>query len=78
MIEIQKLDAKKGKILRVKQGYNPNSSSIGSIVFAVPTMLLVSSAIFGTAAGVISAKFMKRAGGNKADKDEKASKEQSE
>lgn len=31
---------KKGKILRVKQGYNPNSSSIGSIVFAIPITMM--------------------------------------
>ena len=41
--------SKKGTILRVKRGYNPNSSSIGSIVFAVPTLLLILSAIFGAA-----------------------------
>jgi len=69
---------KQGKILRVKQGYNPNSSSIGSIVFAVPTMLLVSSALFGTASAIIFAKFMKKAEGNKPGKDGHVSKEQSE
>ncbi len=38
----------KGKILRVKHGYNPNSSSMGSIVFALPVSLIAIS--FGTAA----------------------------
>jgi len=74
----QKIDTKQGKILRVKQGYNPNSSSIGSIVFAIPTMLLVSSAIFGTASAVIFAKFMKKTEDNKPGNDGKVSKEQSE
>ena len=44
----------RGKILRVKWGYNPNSSSIGSIVTAVPMMLLAGTALFGTAAAVIA------------------------
>jgi hypothetical protein len=52
----------KGKILRVKQGYNPNSSSIGSIVFALPAALLGITAIFGGVAGIIMAAFMKKSG----------------
>jgi hypothetical protein len=38
----------KGKILRVKQGYNPNSSSMGSIIFALPVSLV--AVTFGLAA----------------------------
>lgn len=72
------LKNKKGNILRVKQGYNPNSSSIGSIVFAVPTMLLVSSAIFGTATTIIFSKFLRKTDVNKTSKDEAVSKEQIE
>jgi hypothetical protein len=26
----------KGNILRLKQGYNPNSSSVGSVIFVLP------------------------------------------
>jgi hypothetical protein len=48
----------KGKILRVKEGYNPNSSSMGSIVFALPAGLLGVTAAFGLAAGAISTAFM--------------------
>ena len=51
---------KKGEILRVKMGYNPNSSSIGSIVFAIPTMLFATSVIFGTVTTVIFSKFLKK------------------
>ena len=69
------LKSSKGKILRVKQGYNPNSSSIGSIVFAVPTMLLISSAIFGTATSIIFSKFIRK---TDVSKDEAVSKEQIE
>ena len=43
----------KGKILRVKQGYNPNSSSMGSIVFVLPAVLLVITVIFGTLSGLL-------------------------
>ena len=50
----------KGKILRIKQGYNPNSSSIGSIIFAVPTMLFVSAVLFGTATTIIFSKYLKK------------------
>ena len=42
----------KGKILRVKQGYNPNSSSMGSIVFVLPAILLAITVIFGTLSGL--------------------------
>ena len=43
----------RGRILRLKQGYNPNSSSVGSILFSLPTMLLTATAAFGVAAGII-------------------------
>jgi hypothetical protein len=49
----------KGKIMRVKQGYNPNSSSMGSIVFALPTALLGITAGFGIVSGIITSAFMK-------------------
>jgi hypothetical protein len=29
-----------GRVLRVKRGYNPNSSSMGSIIFALPVSLM--------------------------------------
>nr|WP_319394722.1 hypothetical protein [uncultured Desulfobacter sp.] len=38
----------KGSILRVKHGYNPNSSSMGSIIFVLPLSLI--GVAFGTAA----------------------------
>lgn len=53
-------ETKRGRILRVKLGYNPNSSSIGSIVYAIPTMLFVSSIIFGVATTVIFSRFSKK------------------
>jgi hypothetical protein len=42
----------KGKILRIKQGYNPNSSSMGSIVFVLPAILLGITVIFGALSGL--------------------------
>jgi hypothetical protein len=50
----------KGKILRVKQGYNPNSSSMGSIVFVLPAALLAATVGFGAVSGIIMSAFIKR------------------
>ena len=49
----------KGKILRIKHGYNPNSSSMGSIIFALPVALLGISIGFGAVSSIIAAAFMK-------------------
>ncbi len=43
---------RKGNLLRLKQGYNPNLSSMGSIVFALPAALLVVTSAFGPASQV--------------------------
>jgi hypothetical protein len=50
----------KGKILRVKQGYNPNSSSMGSIVFSLPAALLAATVGFGVVSSIIMSAFIKR------------------
>ena len=50
----------KGKILRVKQGYNPNSSSMGSMVFTLPAVLLAVTVGFGTVSSIIMSAFIKR------------------
>ncbi len=42
----------RGKILKIKQGYNPNSSSMGSIVFVLPAIMF---AVFITAGAVLGA-----------------------
>ncbi len=47
-----------GRILRVKQGYNPNSSSLGSIVFALPAVLLGATVGFGVLSGIIMSAFL--------------------
>ena len=51
---------KKGKILRVKQGYNPNSSSMGSIIFAFPAVLMGIAAGFSIISGIIMSKIVKK------------------
>lgn len=52
----------KGKILRVKQGYNPNSSSIGSVIFSMSAAVVPASIIFGMVAGAISTAILERVG----------------
>lgn len=52
----------KGRILRIKHGYNPNSSSLGSeffAVFVVPAGLLAATAGFGAVSGLIMSAFIK-------------------
>jgi hypothetical protein len=51
--------APRGRILRLKEGYNPNSSSMGSIVFALPVVMLGASVLFGAAAGLIASAFLR-------------------
>lgn len=50
----------KGKILRVKLGYNPNSSSIGSMIFVMPVAMLSAAVAFGTVSGLIFSAFSKK------------------
>jgi hypothetical protein len=45
--------AGRGRVLRVKEGYNPNSSSLGSIVFSFPAALVAAPVLLaGTAAWI--------------------------
>lgn len=46
--------------MRVKSGYNPNSSSMGSIVFVLPVALLLVNIIFGIAAGLLAPLLLRR------------------
>ena len=47
----------RGRILKLKLGYNPNSSSVGSGVYVLPVILLGITTLFGAAAGIISSAF---------------------
>ena len=49
-----------GKILRLKVGYNPNSSSIGSVVYLFSTKYLVFLSSFGLVTGIILSFFSKK------------------
>ncbi|MCP4746238.1 MAG: hypothetical protein GY874_08870 [Desulfobacteraceae bacterium] len=49
-----------GKILRIKKGYNPNSSSMGSIIFAFPVALMGIATLYGVASAVIVTKLMRK------------------
>jgi len=46
--------------LRLQLGHNPNSSSIGTIVFAMPAALIGLTVAFGAAAGLLSAALLHR------------------
>lgn len=48
---------RRGRILRIKWGYNPNSSSMGSIVFGLKGILVTVTGLFGLAAGILYAVF---------------------
>lgn len=50
----------KGKVLKVKLGYNPNSSSIGSMIFVLPVAMLSAAVAFGTVSGLIFSAFSKK------------------
>ena len=52
--------ATKGRILRVKYGYNPNSSSIGSIVYVFSAQILGVAVVFGVVASLICSAFLGR------------------
>jgi hypothetical protein len=53
----QAVSSGRGKILRIKEGYNPNSSSVGSIVFSFPAALLAVPVLFGTVNAIVFSKF---------------------
>ncbi len=65
----------RGKILKVKPGYNPNSSSIGSIIFALPAALLGITISFGAISGLIMSAFMKKIDRNSESKNQKSANE---
>jgi hypothetical protein len=64
MMDLQNSHGKrtKGRILRVKQGYNPNSSSMGSIIYVLPAALLAITVGFGAISGIIMSAFIKNGG----------------
>ncbi|MBF0223825.1 MAG: hypothetical protein HQK76_00095 [Desulfobacterales bacterium] len=59
----------KGKILKVKHGYNPNSSSVGSVIFALPVALFGAAMGFGVISSIIFSYFIKQEEDEKKDSD---------
>ncbi len=55
----------KGKIMKVKHGYNPNSSSMGSMVFAMPIVFIGATVGFGVISSLIVSYFMRMGNKNK-------------
>ena len=53
---------KRGRILRVKKGFNPNSSSIGSVIFALPTSLMAVTIGFSIVSAVLLPYFLGKPG----------------
>ena len=47
----------RGRVLRVKEGYNPNSSSLGSVVFSIHTALIAAPLLLAGAAAWIASNF---------------------
>jgi hypothetical protein len=65
-----------GKILKVKHGYNPNSSSMGSIIFVLPVSMIAASFGMAAVSGLIFSHFIKDAGPTDAhDADERPERE---
>jgi len=64
----------KGRVLRVKEGFNPNSSSLGSIVFSIPAALVAAPVLLAGTAAYIASRMAESAKGtsqsNKADTEE--------
>lgn len=52
----------RGKVFALKEGYNPNSSSLGSIVFSYPEAWLLAPVIAGTVTAAIAAFFSQKPG----------------
>jgi len=48
-----------GRVLRIKEGFNPNSSSCGSIVFSIHSAMVVAPVLLAGAAAWISARMLK-------------------
>ena len=43
-----------GRILRIKAGYNPNSSSLGTIIFAIPAAMVAAPVVYNAIAAAFA------------------------
>ena len=49
-----------GRVLRIKEGFNPNSSSCGSIVFTIHSAMIAAPVLLAGAAAWIAARMLPR------------------
>ncbi len=56
--QTKNVNENKGRILKVKYGYNPNSSSMGSVIFALPVALFGVTVGFGVVSAMIMTFFV--------------------
>jgi len=52
--------AGRGRVLRVKEGFNPNSSSLGSVIFSIPAALVVAPVLLAGAAALLAARMARK------------------
>jgi hypothetical protein len=52
-MDLMEHEVRPGKILRIKNGFNPNSSSIGSIIFSLPVSLMAATAGFAAISALV-------------------------
>jgi hypothetical protein len=52
--------AGRGRVLRVKEGFNPNSSSLGSMIFSIPAALLAAPPLLAAVAALLAARLAKK------------------
>ncbi len=62
-MSIMTQQSRKGKILKVKHGYNPNSSSMGSLIYALPVSVMVMTGGFAVVSALILTAFAKKCQG---------------
>jgi hypothetical protein len=60
MMQKKCVHTNKGRILRVKEGFNPNSSSMGSIVYAMPAAAIALATALGTVSAVVGGCVIKK------------------
>jgi hypothetical protein len=54
----------RGRVLKLRLGFNPNSSSVGTTVVVFLWTLVASGAVLSFAAAVLAHRFARRRGGN--------------
>ncbi|MCG8550738.1 MAG: hypothetical protein MI799_10090 [Desulfobacterales bacterium] len=57
----------KGKLFKVKHGYNPNSSSMGSLIYALPVSMIAVTGGFAVVSALILTAFAEKLQGKSED-----------